>query len=130
MTRALASPTSWRRPAAPRAEAEATLLAANPQGRFIEPEEVTAAALWLCGAGAASVTGQAIAIAGGETVTRARCGPTTPASQGRLRLWLRILGVTRLIGGASCASACAAASTPRCPRFDVMAALHRAPRRR
>jgi NAD(P)-dependent dehydrogenase (short-subunit alcohol dehydrogenase family) len=49
-----------------RAEAEATLLAANPQGRFVEPEEVAAAVLWLCGAGAASVTGQAIAIAGGE----------------------------------------------------------------
>jgi NAD(P)-dependent dehydrogenase (short-subunit alcohol dehydrogenase family) len=49
-----------------RAEAEATLLAANPQGRFIEPEEVAATVLWLCGAGAASVTGQAIAIAGGE----------------------------------------------------------------
>ena len=49
-----------------RAEAEAPLLAANPQGRFIEPEEVAAAVLWLCGAGAASVTGQAISISGGE----------------------------------------------------------------
>lgn len=50
-----------------RAEAEAPLLAANPQGRFIEPEEVAATVLWLCGAGAASVTGQAISVSGGET---------------------------------------------------------------
>jgi NAD(P)-dependent dehydrogenase (short-subunit alcohol dehydrogenase family) len=49
-----------------RAEAEATLLASNPQGRFVEPEEIAAAVLWLCGAAAASVTGQAIAVAGGE----------------------------------------------------------------
>ena len=39
-----------------REEAEATLLATNPQGRFIEPDEVAAAVLWLCGDGAASVT--------------------------------------------------------------------------
>lgn len=50
-----------------RAEAEAPLLAANPQGRFIEPEEVAAAVLWLCGPGADSVTGQAISVSGGET---------------------------------------------------------------
>ena len=50
-----------------RAEAEAPLLAANPQGRFIEPEEVAAAVLWLCSDGAASVTGQAISVSGGET---------------------------------------------------------------
>lgn len=50
-----------------RAEAEAPLLAANPQGRFIEPEEVAVAVLWLCGPGAESVTGQAISVSGGET---------------------------------------------------------------
>jgi NAD(P)-dependent dehydrogenase (short-subunit alcohol dehydrogenase family) len=50
-----------------REAAEASLLAANPQARFIEPEEVAAAVIWLCGAGAASVTGQAISISGGET---------------------------------------------------------------
>jgi NAD(P)-dependent dehydrogenase (short-subunit alcohol dehydrogenase family) len=50
-----------------RAEAEAPLLAANPQGRFIEVDEVAAAILWLCSDAAASVTGQAIAISGGET---------------------------------------------------------------
>jgi NAD(P)-dependent dehydrogenase (short-subunit alcohol dehydrogenase family) len=49
-----------------RAEAEATLLASNPQRRFIEPDEVAATVLWLCGAAAGSVTGQAIAVSGGE----------------------------------------------------------------
>lgn len=49
-----------------RAEAEAPMLAANPQGRFIEPDEVAAAVLWLCGPGSASITGQAISISGGE----------------------------------------------------------------
>jgi len=38
----------------------------NPQGRLIEPSEVVAAALWLCGPGAEAINGQAIAIAGGE----------------------------------------------------------------
>lgn len=38
----------------------------NPQGRLIEPAEVTAAALWLCGPGSDAINGQAIAIAGGE----------------------------------------------------------------
>lgn len=50
-----------------RTDAEAPLLSANPQGRFIAPDEVAAAVLWLCGDGAASVTGQAISISGGET---------------------------------------------------------------
>jgi NAD(P)-dependent dehydrogenase (short-subunit alcohol dehydrogenase family) len=49
-----------------RPEAEAPLLAANPQGRFIETDEVAAAILWLCSDAAASVTGQAISISGGE----------------------------------------------------------------
>jgi NAD(P)-dependent dehydrogenase (short-subunit alcohol dehydrogenase family) len=48
------------------AEAEAALKAANPQGRFIRPEEVAATVLWLCGADAASITGQAISVSGGE----------------------------------------------------------------
>lgn len=48
------------------ADARAGLTARNPQGRMIRPEEVASTVLWLCSAGAASVTGQAIAIAGGE----------------------------------------------------------------
>ena len=42
------------------------LTRANPGGRLIEPAEVTATALWLCGPGSDSINGQAIAIAGGE----------------------------------------------------------------
>ena len=48
------------------ADALAALLRFNPQGRLIQPSEVTAAALWLCGPGSGSINGQAIAIAGGE----------------------------------------------------------------
>lgn len=48
-------------------EARASLKAANPQGRFIQPEEVASAVLWLLSPGAGSVTGQAISISGGET---------------------------------------------------------------
>lgn len=48
-------------------EARASLAATNPQGRFIRPEEIAAAVLWLASEGAASVTGQAISISGGET---------------------------------------------------------------
>lgn len=42
------------------------LTASNPQGRLVQPAEVTAAALWLCGPGSDAVNGQAIAISGGE----------------------------------------------------------------
>jgi len=47
-------------------EALQSLTRMNPQGRLIQPAEVTAAALWLCGPGSESINGQAIAIAGGE----------------------------------------------------------------
>ena len=49
-----------------RADAEAMLKAGNPQGRFVQPAEIAASVLWLCSAEAGSVTGQPIAIAGGE----------------------------------------------------------------
>lgn len=45
-------------------KALAELVKANPQGRLIQPEEVAETVLWLCGQG--SITGQAIAVAGGE----------------------------------------------------------------
>jgi 3-hydroxybutyrate dehydrogenase len=38
----------------------------NPQGRLVQPAEVTAAALWLCGPGSDAINGLAIPIAGGE----------------------------------------------------------------
>lgn len=47
-------------------EALAVMVGANPHGRLIRPEEVAAAALWLCGPGSDGVNGQAIEIAGGQ----------------------------------------------------------------
>ena len=38
----------------------------NPQGRLVSPSEVADTVLWLCGEGAGAITGQAIAVAGGE----------------------------------------------------------------
>lgn len=38
----------------------------NPQGRLVSPQEVADCVLWLAGNGASSITGQAIAVAGGE----------------------------------------------------------------
>ena len=46
--------------------ARASLIAANPQKRFIQPDEVAGAALWLCSDAAASVNGHALALSGGE----------------------------------------------------------------
>jgi NAD(P)-dependent dehydrogenase (short-subunit alcohol dehydrogenase family) len=48
------------------ADALKALTRTNPLGRLVEPAEVTAAALWLCGPGSDAINGQAIAIAGGE----------------------------------------------------------------
>jgi NAD(P)-dependent dehydrogenase (short-subunit alcohol dehydrogenase family) len=47
-------------------QAAAELSKQNPQGRFVTPAEVADTVLWLCGEGAGSITGQAIAVAGGE----------------------------------------------------------------
>ena len=48
------------------AAARAELERYNPQGRLVSPEEVAAAVLWLCLPESRSITGQAIAVAGGE----------------------------------------------------------------
>jgi NAD(P)-dependent dehydrogenase (short-subunit alcohol dehydrogenase family) len=48
-------------------QARASLSATNPQGRFIQPQEVAAAVLWLCSDTAGSITGQALSLSGGET---------------------------------------------------------------
>jgi NAD(P)-dependent dehydrogenase (short-subunit alcohol dehydrogenase family) len=50
------------------AEAEMELFRKNPQGRLIRPEEVATTVLWLCAPGSEAITGQAIAIAGGEVM--------------------------------------------------------------
>jgi 3-hydroxybutyrate dehydrogenase len=47
-------------------QAVAELASHNPQKRLIQPSEVADAVLWLCGEGAGAITGQAIAVAGGE----------------------------------------------------------------
>ena len=49
-------------------QAIAALVARNPQGRLIRPEEVADTVVWLCQPGAESVTGQSIAVAGGEVM--------------------------------------------------------------
>lgn len=48
-------------------EARASLARSNPLGRLVTPEEVADAVLWLAG-GATAMTGQAIAVAGGEVM--------------------------------------------------------------
>ena len=47
-------------------QAVAELAKHNPQGRLVTPQEVADTVLWLCGEGAGAITGQAIAVAGGE----------------------------------------------------------------
>jgi 3-hydroxybutyrate dehydrogenase len=47
-------------------QAVAELAKHNPQGRLVTSAEVADTVLWLCGEGAGAVTGQAIAVAGGE----------------------------------------------------------------
>lgn len=49
-----------------REKAHASLAQLNPQKRLIRPDEVAAAALWLCGPGSEGINGQVIPIAGGE----------------------------------------------------------------
>jgi NAD(P)-dependent dehydrogenase (short-subunit alcohol dehydrogenase family) len=49
-------------------DALAELVVHNPQARLIQPEEVAETTAWLCLEGSASVTGQSIAVAGGEVM--------------------------------------------------------------
>ena len=48
-------------------ETRGALAANSPQVRFIKPEEVAAAVVWLCAGDSAAITGQAISVSGGET---------------------------------------------------------------
>jgi 3-hydroxybutyrate dehydrogenase len=50
------------------AQAMAELTARNPQQRLVKPEEVAHAVVWLCLPGSDAITGQAIAVAGGEVM--------------------------------------------------------------
>ena len=49
-------------------QARAELVKHNPQGRLIEPAEVAGTVAWLCLPSSAAITGQAIAVAGGEVM--------------------------------------------------------------
>lgn len=49
-------------------QAMAEFVKGNPQGRLVQPQEVADAVLWLCSPGAAAITGQSIAVAGGEVM--------------------------------------------------------------
>ena len=49
-------------------EARAALTKANPQGRLVQPHEVANAVAWLCLPGTEAITGQSIAVAGGEVM--------------------------------------------------------------
>jgi NAD(P)-dependent dehydrogenase (short-subunit alcohol dehydrogenase family) len=58
--------TIMKRSGRSREQAVAELSKHNPQGRLVSPKEVADTVLWLCGEGAGAITGQAIAVAGGE----------------------------------------------------------------
>ena len=49
-------------------QARRELTRINPQGRLVQPEEVADTVAWLCLPSSAAITGQAIAIAGGEVM--------------------------------------------------------------
>jgi NAD(P)-dependent dehydrogenase (short-subunit alcohol dehydrogenase family) len=50
-------------------QARTELAARNPQKRLVRPEEVANAVAWLCLPGSEAITGQAIAVAGGEVMS-------------------------------------------------------------
>ncbi len=49
-------------------QARTDLVSRNPQGRFVQPAEVANAVAWLCLPGSEAITGQTIAVAGGEVI--------------------------------------------------------------
>jgi 3-hydroxybutyrate dehydrogenase len=51
-----------------REEALQMLTRSNPLGRLVTPAEVAGAVGWLCSPDASAMTGQAIAVAGGEVM--------------------------------------------------------------
>ncbi len=55
-----------------REEARASLARSNPQGRLVTPDEVAHTVSWLVSEKATAITGQAIAVAGGEVLGGSR----------------------------------------------------------
>ena len=53
-------------------QAEARILSAIPMGRWGRPEEIAAAAVFLCSPAASFITGETLIIDGGQTLTSAR----------------------------------------------------------
>ena len=49
-------------------QARAEFTAGNPQGRLVQVDEVADAVAWLCGPAASAITGQSIAVSGGEVM--------------------------------------------------------------
>ena len=49
-------------------QARAELAAGNPQKRLVQPQQVAGTVAWLCLPGSDAITGQAIAVAGGEVM--------------------------------------------------------------
>ena len=125
-----------------REEARAALASRNPQKRLIAPDEVASAVAWLCLPASQSITGQAIAVAGGEVdrpdervrepVAASDVAPADPESRlhddhhDALRLWLRLLTCTLLIER-RIKGQLRDSFAMTLPRFDLMAQLERAP---
>jgi len=49
-------------------QARAEFTAGNPQGRLVQADEVADTVAWLCGPAASAITGQSIAVCGGEVM--------------------------------------------------------------
>ena len=58
-------PERYRRCGRSEAEARTQLVASNPQGRFVQPEEVASSVIWLCLPESSAITGQSINVDGG-----------------------------------------------------------------
>lgn len=50
-------------------QARAEFTAGNPQGRLVQADEVADTVAWLCGPAASAITGQSIAVCGGEVMS-------------------------------------------------------------